>query len=278
MRTTGLKAVGVGIIGTIGPYVLGFLTCILLMSHPITEEKGWRSAISMGTVLAPTSIAVPLSVFVTYRYVTKPIGQVVLNAAVLDDIFSIILLSILQSLGDSGKSKGEMVLHLCLKLLYNIIMIVSAGVLGRYVMPRWGLDVFHFLSDRLGDDRRDMIQVTCVFSMTILLSYLASLFHCDLLGPFCAGLIFCELPRSETLLHHQTKVMVRWMIRIFFTFGVGCGVPARNLFLWEAFWKGVVIFIVPAFAGKLLCGVFHRKDFLMTGMAMSGRGSSLSCV
>jgi len=268
LREVGFKAVGVGVIGTIGPYILGILT-YMCFGEESMSGNGWKSAIGMGTVLAPTSIAVPLTVFVTYRYVSKNVGQIVLNAAVLDDIFSIILLSVLDSLAKPQEHFGR---DLSLLILYNILMIVVSGLIGHFIVPNWGVRVFHGISARLGDVHRDVLQVACVFTTMISLSFVASRFDCDLLGAFCAGLLFCELPRSETLWHHQTKAIVKWMVRIFFTFNVGCGVPAKDLISWEACWKGIILFLIPALGGKLLCGIFNREDFLMTGIAMSGRG------
>jgi len=113
-------------------------------------------------------------------------------------------------------------------------MVLSSALVGHYIFPKFVHIPLRMVEDRYGDNMRDALQIGIVFGTMISFAYTAHLFKAPLLGPFCAGLAFADIPRTEQVWTHNTKAITKWMIRIFFAFNVGCQIKSGDLFFLES--------------------------------------------
>jgi len=104
-----------------------------------------------------------------------------------------------------------------------------------------------------------------------------------LLGAFVAGLLFVNVPRSHLVWQRQLKQFIRVAVRFFFFATVAFSIKLSVMFTLDAFWKGLVVGLLPTIVAKLIAGVvFTEKDAitshrrwlasLVVGAAMVGRG------
>src|SRR6266581_1926380 len=88
----------------IGPSVLGFVTAYLLVPSNAVGTNGtqFTMAIFMGATLTATSTAIAASVLLDLGLMKEPVAQTIMGAAVVDDILSLVVLSLVV-----GASRGE---------------------------------------------------------------------------------------------------------------------------------------------------------------------------
>lgn len=91
LRRAGMKAASVGIGGVIVPLILGYF---------VTSSFGyeWQTAIVIGATLSATSIAISVTALEEIRKEKTTEGNVLVNAAVLDDVLGIAILSAILSI------------------------------------------------------------------------------------------------------------------------------------------------------------------------------------
>ncbi|TKB80652.1 MAG: cation:proton antiporter, partial [Nitrospira sp.] len=91
----GWSATWVAVIGVITPFALGYGVAVLLHLSPL-------QAIFLGATLTATSVAITARVFQEMGRLDSPEGQMILGAAVLDDILGLVILSVVVAMAESG--------------------------------------------------------------------------------------------------------------------------------------------------------------------------------
>merc|ERR1719510_934116 len=86
-----MRGFAVGVIGSLLPMGIGFGLATALGSE-------WKAALCIGATLAPTSMGIALNVLRSGKVLNTPTGQLVIAAAVLDDVLALIILSEIQAL------------------------------------------------------------------------------------------------------------------------------------------------------------------------------------
>uniref|UniRef100_A0A0G4HKA1 Cation/H+ exchanger transmembrane domain-containing protein n=1 Tax=Chromera velia CCMP2878 TaxID=1169474 RepID=A0A0G4HKA1_9ALVE len=130
----GLRASVMGVLGAVMPVVFVFL----FYGLPFGLE--WRATLCLGAVLAPTSLGFSASLLREFDLLNRPSGNVVITAAVVDDILSLVLLSMILQLtskeGDTGG--GGMGLRLGLPVVVSFSLIAGCFLFA-FLFERWGL-------------------------------------------------------------------------------------------------------------------------------------------
>ena len=91
LKLIGLRGIAIAITGSLTPLALG----ALLSSSFMGLE--WKAALAVGCTLAPTSMGIALNVLKQAKMLDTPTGQLIIAAAVLDDVIALLLLSELQA-------------------------------------------------------------------------------------------------------------------------------------------------------------------------------------
>lgn len=252
----------VAVVGVVAPFAAGTAGLVYLFNVDLVP------AIFAGAALTATSIGITAKVLAEIQRLSSPEGQIIIGAAVLDDVLGIVVLAVVASLAKNGTVEVSNIIYL----------VVSAGafligtiVLGRFLMP-----YFVGLVNEL-KTRGNLLVASLVLAAA--LAYLAAAIQLEaILGAFAAGLILAETDKHKEL-EEQILPLADAIVPVFFVC-VGAktdlsvlnpAVPANR--------EGLIVatfLIVVAIVGKVITGftVFGNPELnkLSIGVGMIPRG------
>merc|ERR1712136_248399 len=123
-RTVGGRAVAVAIAGTLLPLVSGAALTVAF-GYTLMYE-----GIAAGTALAPTSVGIALTLLHEAKQLQTDHGQVIIAAAFVDDILSLILFNFVFSLAD-----GFSIMEVVVKPVLGITFMIVTALLGISFWP-----------------------------------------------------------------------------------------------------------------------------------------------
>ena len=269
---TGKEAVLAASAGVVGPLVLGFLTGYFLFN------QSFLLALFIGGALTATSIGITMRVMVDLKQHQSREAQIVLGAAILDDIIGIILLAMLYEFSVSGAvnltDSGQV-------LLFIALFLVTAPIAGKMISSL--IKRYAAWTEIPG------LLPTTIVSLILFFSWLAHLFSApELLGGFAAGLalskrFFLPLPpllQTSEGFSHRVEEQMRPIVHLFtpiFFVNVGLTLNLREV-AWDSatVWFATGVFFLVAIIGKLAAGFVLVKESSWTrwlvGIAMIPRG------
>lgn len=236
----GPQAAIVALVGVVVPFALGTAGLMLLFKVAVIP------AIFAGAALTATSIGITARVLAELQQLASKEGQIIIGAAVLDDVLGIIVLAVVAGLAKTGEVQVGNVVSL----------VVSAGAflvgsiwLGRLLSP-----FFVTLVNELRT--RGHLLITALI-VAFLLSYVAVIIQLEaILGAFAAGLILAETEKRKEL-EAQVKSIADMLVPIFFVVvGARTDVSVLNPFVPENR-EGLIIaafLVVVAIVGKVMTG------------------------
>jgi len=258
----GVQATTVAVTGVVLPFALGTAGLMLLFHVPLVP------AVFAGAAMTATSIGITASVFGELRWLKRKEGQIVIGAAVLDDILGIVILAVVVAVAGGGTLAAGPILQLCLAA---VVFVVVAIVLSRTAAP-----AFDWVVDRLkapGD-----VAVASFVVLTLCCFAAQAIGLEAALGAFAAGLILSASRHSHDI-DAAVKPLVALFATVFFVLiGTGMDLSVLNP-LDPANREGLVValfLLVVAIAGKIAAGwSYFSKDptnRLVVGLGMMPRG------
>jgi Kef-type K+ transport system membrane component KefB len=258
----GTQATTVAVAGVLLPFALGTLGLMTLFHVDVIP------AVFAGASMTATSIGITASVFGELKMLRSREGQIVIGAAVLDDILGIVILAVVVSLAGGGSLAIGPILKL---VAAAVVFVVAAIGLSRSAAP-----AFDWLIDRLkapGDVAVTsfVVLTACCFAATAIGLEAA-------LGAFAAGLILSNSRHTHEI-EQAVKPIVALFATIFFVLiGTGMDLSVLNP-VDPANRAGLVVaafLLLVAIAGKVASGwSFVSKqptNRLVVGLGMMPRG------
>jgi Kef-type K+ transport system membrane component KefB len=258
----GPQAAVVAVVGVAVPFIAGTAGLILLFGVPAIP------AIFAGAALTATSIGITAKVLAELQRISSREGQIIIGAAVLDDVLGIIVLAVVASLAKTGEIQVGNIIYL---VVGASVFLVGSILLGRLLSP-----YFVALVDRL-QTRGTLLLSSLIFAFV--LSYIGAVIHLEaILGAFAAGLILAETDKRKEL-EEQILPIADMLVPIFFVVvGARTDVSVLNPFV-PANQEGLIIasfLVVVAIVGKVVTGlaVFGQPGInrLAIGVGMIPRG------
>jgi Kef-type K+ transport system membrane component KefB len=251
----GSAALAVAIVGVILPFSLGYGVCIALGMPAIP-------AIVAGAALTATSIGISARTLSDLGELHSPEGQIVLGAAVIDDVIGLVILSVVSGIaGGVGLSAAGVTVTTAIAVGF----IAGSLALGSLIIPPF----FHFV-DRV--EASGTLSVAAL-AFAFLLAWLASLAgSATIIGAFAAGLILHNTPQRARI-ESTTTALGHFFVPIFFA-AVGAAVELGVFADGKALVVGSALLIVGV-AGKIAAGYapfWLKGRKLLTGVAMVPRG------
>ncbi len=268
---SGFKSSIVALSGFILPMLFGFTAAYWLFDLSLLV------ALFIGGTITATSIGITVRVLNDLNCQKAHEGQVVLGAAVLDDVFGVILLAILYEFSVSG---GISLINVSKVLLFIGLFFAFAPVVAKFIS-------IYITRLDMNSEIPGVIPTTIV-SLVLFFSWIShSLGAPELLGGFAAGLALSRrffLPFGLTIntdevcarcVESQMKPIIQLFTPIFFVY-IGLSLNLREIdwssqFIWGF---SLTIFIL-AVLGKMI-GPFFLKESIYSkwaiGMAMVPRG------
>lgn len=258
----GPQAAIVACVGVAVPFALGTAGLMLLFHAPAIP------AIFAGAALTATSIGITARVLAEIQRLATKEGQIIIGAAVLDDVLGIIVLAVVASLAKTGEVQVSNVIYL---IISAAVFLIGSIWLGRLLSP-----YFVGLVNEL-KTRGQLIVTALIF--TFILSDVAVVIQLEaILGAFAAGLILAETEKRKEL-EAQVIPIADMLVPVFFVVvGARTDVSVLNPFVPENR-EGLIMsafLIVVAIVGKVVTGftIFGQPNLnrLAIGVGMIPRG------
>lgn len=259
----GYQAAIVATVGVVTPFAAGTLGLIAFFHVAAIP------AIFAGAALTATSIGITSKVLSELGHLKSREGQIIVGAAVIDDVLGIIVLAVVASLAKTGE----------VDLLNVFFLIVGATVflLGSILLGKFFNSTFVALAEVL-QTRGYLIIPALVFAF--FMAFVANVIHLEaILGAFAAGLVLDETDARKEL-DRQVLPIADFLVPIFFvTVGAKVDLGVLNPANPDNR-AGLVIaafLIVVAILGKVVTGwsIIGNKEpinRLAIGVGMIPRG------
>ena len=199
LMEVGIQAFVVAVVGVAVPFAAG--TAGLMIIFGIAPVP----AIFAGAALTATSIGITSRVLSEIGRLNSKEGQIILGAAVIDDILGIIVLAVVASLAKDGAVDVGKVIYL---IASATGFIIGAVILGN-VFNKSFVAIADILKTRGG-------VVIPAFIFAFIMSYLADIINLEaILGAFAAGLVLEETEKRKEL-QKQVIPIADMLVPIFF--------------------------------------------------------------
>lgn len=265
------KSVIIALFGFILPFILGFIVAYSIFSQSLL------TALFVGGTITATSIGITVRVLTDLKLEQSRIGQIVLGAAVIDDVLGVMLLALLYEFSVGG---GVSFINVGKVVLFVSAFFILAPILAKLISLL--IHKFDAVSEIPG------LIPTSMISLVLFFAWLAHILGApELLGGFAAGLALSRrffIPFGIALhsdedfadrIEQQMKPIIQLFTPIFFVV-VGLSLALREID-WGSptIWLFTLLLFIVAFAGKMIGSLFideNKFGRMMIGMSMVPRG------
>ena len=255
LMSVGGSATAVAVVGVALPFAGGFA---------VGEMLGYSGMVSvfLGAALTATSVGITARVLSDLGHLSDPESQVILGAAVVDDIIGLVLLTLCGTLAGGGALTTMSVL--------KVVAIAFGFVVLAIVIGSWLAPALIRLIDRI-DVARGIFFASVVFAF--LLAYIAQrVGSAIIIGSFAAGLVLARTDKGKQI-EREVHDVGNFFIPIFFVV-VGAAIDVTTLRDPKYLLIGLALTAV-GIIGKVLAGfVAMQKGLnrLVIGVGMIPRG------
>jgi len=256
MLRVGRHSLAVAVLGVALPMAAG-----VGLMHSLGYPAG--VAYFMGAALVATSVGITARVLLDVGQARSRAGQVILGAAVIDDILGLLVLAVVAGLATRSFSR----VHIAITLAQAVAFTVFVTLIGRHVVHRFSV---HIGSFRVRSPEFVVAMAVCLG----LSALAASIGLAALVGAFLAGLVFSETREVEQI-RTRVEPVYDLMVPLFFA-TMGSLVDLRVFLRPETLWLALLITLLAIATKFVGCGLaalpLGRRDALVIGVGMIPRG------
>jgi Kef-type K+ transport system membrane component KefB len=255
LLAVGPAAIAVAVVGVVLPFALGTGLAIAFGLDTLP-------AVVAGAALTATSVGITARVLGDLGRLNDPEGQIVLGAAVIDDVLGLIILTIVSGIA----AGGSVTLGLITKTTVVAFGFLAVSILlGSLLVPR----LFKLLARVTRDQTIAIMALVLAFILALLAERAGSAL---IIGAFAAGLVLAPTPQAHAIQDGVVR-LGHFFVPIFFV-SVGAAVDVRAFADTGVALFGVALTLV-AVAGKVAAGYapwWFKGRKLVIGAAMVPRG------
>ncbi|ALW90426.1 sodium:proton antiporter [Deinococcus actinosclerus] len=256
LLSVGKEALLVAVLGIVFPLALGF-------GFGLWQGQENVSALFVGTALVATSVGITAKVLQEMGVLDARFAQVILGAAVIDDILGLTLLAVVSGLG-AGESMSAGQVGLILGLSVGFVALVLAV----------GIPLIRRFQPRLRNlSLSRMFNVAIVVGLGVAaLSTVAGL--APIIGAFLAGMVLAEV-KDELEFESKVHALESFLAPVFFVV-VGLQLDLSVLGNTTVIVAGLILTVL-AVIGKVAGGLIGARSMggrqsLLVGVGMVPRG------
>lgn len=176
IKSVGVPALKVALLGVIIPFCLG----LFLIGPWLLPEASTQTHLFLAATLTATSVGITARVFKDLKKLNTKEAQIILGAAVIDDIIGLIILAVVSALVTTGTVSVGAVSLITFKAF---AFLIGAIVIGQLIAPKLG-EWFSKIHTGTG------MKFTLAVCFAFFFSYVASVIGlAPIVGAFAAGLI-----------------------------------------------------------------------------------------
>ncbi len=273
LQREGIKAVVVAVFGAAIPFAFGYAVSYYLF------ELSALVSLFIGGTLTATSIGITIRVLKDLNKERTSAAQIVIGAAVLDDIIGVVLLIVLFDIAITGQINIERTLRILFLIAF---FFVAAPVLAMLMSK-----IIHVYDREFR--RLPGFLPTIIISLILFFAYVSHIFGApEIIGAFAAGIALSRrffLPFGVAIkadpyftekVENQMRPLIYLFTPIFFvTVGLSMNLKVIDFSSFD-FWSLTLLLLVIAVIGKL-GGAFllRRMDVIkkfIIGVSMIPRG------
>ena len=269
---TGMQSVMVALFGAVFPFTSAFLLAYYFFNINI------GSSLFIGGTLMATSIGITLRVLKDIHQDQSNIAQIVIGAAVIDDIIGIIMLVFIYDYATAHDFSFDATAH----IIGTILLFILFAPLLAYALSLLIQKIDHL-------ERVPGMVSTLIISLILIMSYLShELGAPEILGSFVAGIALSRrffipfglgLQKDPAFLqkvYSSITPMIHIFTPIFFVM-IGLSIDIGHIdFNSISFWKMALVFTFVAVIGKFSAAFLIRQKCMMNrsliGISMIPRG------
>ena len=226
-KQAALPAIG----GIILPYIFGFL-----LSYFVT--KNITQALIVGVIFTATSVSVSVMTLIDLGKLKGLEGRCIVNAAIIDDIVGILLLTFIFGLTATAGGVGT---TFTISIVKIIVFFIIAFIFGIFILKPFFLNLKKFLLDN--------VVVSLAIVVVLLYSWFAEFSGlAAITGAYFAGLFLGQTHHKHAVQTGITNIGKSFFVDVFFV-SIGLGL---NLFEIKAEPKFLIAFILLAIIGKVI--------------------------
>ena len=255
LLSVGGAAFTVAVVGVVLPFALGYF-----VSRGLGLEL--LPAIVAGAALTATSVGITARVLSDLGRLQSVEGQIVLGAAVIDDVIGLVILAVVSDLV-AGNAPSMLGILKTTAIAFGFL--AAAVIVGRFAIP----PVFALIARTGKEHTLASMALALAFLLAVLASNVGSAL---IVGAFAAGLVLAPTEHVQAIERGVVR-LANVFVPVFFV-AVGAAVDVRTLGSREVLVVGLALTAV-AIAGKFVAGyapVWIRANKTLIGVGMIPRG------
>jgi Kef-type K+ transport system membrane component KefB len=255
LMAVGPAAAAVAVVGVALPFGLG-------MGVAYMFGLGLMPSLVGGAALTATSVGITARVLADLGRLNDPEGQIVLGAAVIDDVLGLIILSLVSGIVAGGSLTAGV---LASTTIIAFGFLAASIIVGKLLVPR----LFALIERISREETVALMGLAFAFLLALLAEKAGSAM---IIGAFAAGLVLAPTRQAHAV-REGTVRLGHFVVHIFFV-SVGAAVVVRSFAHPDAILLGIALTAV-AVVGKVAAGYapwwFKGRKFVV-GVAMVPRG------
>ena len=263
MIKTGPKALLIACAGVIVPLIGGTILYMCFYGFSAVGTPEFFKAVFIGTIMTATSVGITVEALREMGYLKGKIGTTILNAAIIDDIIGMIVLTVVVGFNDP-KSQPWMVVR-------NTVLFFCLALVGGYIAYK----IFKKVDQRYPHTRRITI---AGLALCLIMAYVAEHYFgiADITGAYVAGIILCNIRDSEYIARRLDINSYVMFGPIFFA-SIGLKTNIQNMD-WSILLFSIGFVLVALLTKIIGCGLISMackmppKHALKVGVGMMTRG------
>ncbi|MBQ1627904.1 MAG: cation:proton antiporter [Treponema sp.] len=262
---SGAKSTIIALCGVLVPLIFGTIMSLCFWGFDGFGTTQFYKAMFIGTILTATSVSISVATLKELGKLKSDIGQTIVSAAIIDDVFGIIALTIVLGISNPNKSSG------IAEIFIKTILFFIAAIITGYIIFR----LFKWYDRRHPHSRRIPIYG---LGIALVYAFCAEKFFgiADITGAYIAGVVFCSLTDAPYM---EQKIDINsYMIfsPIFFaSIGLKTDLSGMDMSL---VWFSIAFVIIGCVSKIIGCSGISRlmgfslKESIQIGLGMMVRG------
>lgn len=264
LKNTGKTSLVIALFGVIVPLIGGTAVAYIFNDGSLTTVNEVIQNVFIGAILTATSVSITVEALKEMGKVSENTSNVILCAAIIDDILGILVLTVITSLADSSVNVGIVIVKII--GFFAFAFIVGYAI---YIF-------FHKWVERHDYDKRRF--VIGAFVICLLMSFAAEEFFgvADITGAFIAGLVLSRNKETSYISNRFDTLSYMLLSPIFFaSIGMNIEIPEMSVAILI---MTVVLLLVAMLTKVIGCGIgakicgYKNNDVVKIGVGMMVRG------
>ena len=263
-KKSGKTSFIVAVMGVMIPLIGGTILAYCINHGKVENVSVFVQNIFIGSVLTATSVSITVETLRELGKVSTSVGNIIVGAAIIDDVLGMLVLTIITSLAGSSVS----VIKVIVKIVGFFIFSIIVGIITYKLFNKW--------VDKYDIDKRRFVIVS--FVICLLLSFSAEEFFgvADITGAYIAGLVLSSNRETIYITKRFETLSYILLSPVFFaSVGLNVKLPDLNgkivIITIALIVVAILTKIIGCGLGAKLCG-YNNMESIQIGSGMVTRG------